>query len=300
MQEFRLKVSEPDQGLRLDQYIIRNLSYPISRSRIQQLIKAKNILVNQKSVKTHYKIRTGDLVLINIPEPEKPAVAPEQIPLEIVYEDQDLLIINKPSGMVTHPAVGNYSGTLVHALLGYGCALSTINGPLRPGIVHRLDKDTSGLIVVAKNDFAHQKLAEQFQKHTVKRKYLAVVKGSPRHNEGIIDYPLARHPQRRQRIWVSFHNSKQALTRYRVLQRSADMSLVELMPHTGRTHQLRVHLKFLGHPILGDARYGSISSFKRLALHATELGFLHPRSEKFVQFKSELPQCFQRLIQKLK
>ena len=322
MEEFRLeviakrfscKVAGIDKGLRLDQYIIKNLKFPISRSRVQRLIKAGKILVkparllrrggvNQEPAKAHYKVRENDILLIDIPEsPPRPEVLPEKIPLDIVFEDEDLLVINKPAGMLTHPAQERYSHTLVNALLGYGCPLSAINGPLRPGIVHRLDKDTTGLLVVAKNDFTHQNLARQFYRHTVKRKYIALVKGKVAENVGSIDLPIARHAKNRQKMAVSFvKKGRPALTRYRVLKRYKDVSLLRLSPHTGRTHQLRVHLKFCGHPILGDARYGKASDFDRLALHATVLGFVHPRTGKFVEFQSDIPECFKNFLESLK
>ena len=301
MQNLRLKVTAEDQGLRLDQYIIKHLGLPISRSRIQRLIKEKKISANQKPVKAHYKVKTYDILSVNIPDAPKPKVLPEKIPLDIIFEDQDILIINKPDGLVTHPAASCNAHTLVNALLNYGCSLSTVNGPKRPGIVHRLDKDTSGAMVIAKNDFAHLKLAEQFRAHTVKRKYIAIVSGKLDHNEGLIDYPLARDPKNRQRMTVIFlKNSKPALTRFRVLKRYKEASLLELTPHTGRTHQLRVHLKFCGHPILGDRRYGKGGRFQRLFLHAQALGFRHPRTDKFVEFSSELPECFKDFLEELK
>ncbi|MCQ9208359.1 MAG: RluA family pseudouridine synthase [Omnitrophica bacterium] len=297
---FILKVSTIDKDLRLDQYIIKNLEFPISRSRIQRLIDAGKVTVNSKRAKAHYKVKPDDTLLIKIPEVPRSEVLPEKIPLEIVFEDEDILVINKPPGLVSHPAPSCPSGTLVNALLNYGCALSTINGPSRPGIVHRLDKDTSGLLVIAKNDSAHLDLAKQFCKHTVKRKYIAMVKGRVEHNEGIIDYPLARDPQNYQKMRVSFINSRDALTRYRVLNRYKEVSILELSPHTGRTHQLRVHLKFCGHPILGDKHYGDARDLDRLSLHATELGFYHPRTKKFVEFQSDIPESFKRFIKGLK
>ncbi len=301
MERFCLKVCREDKGLRLDQYIIKRLKLPISRSRIQRLINGQRITVNQRPVKAHYRVKEGDALTISIPQrqPEE-KVLPERIPLKIIFEDSEVLVINKPTGMVTHPAEGMYSHTLVNALLNYGCQLSTINGPLRPGIVHRLDKDTSGLIVIAKNDFAHIDLARQFQKHTVKRRYIAIVRGKIPYNEGVIDYPLARHAQNRQKMAVTFFKGRSALTRYRVLKRYKDVSLLELAPHTGRTHQLRVHLKFLGYPILGDRRYGRASDFKRLALHAVVLGFRHPRTAEFVEFQSDIPECFKDFLKSLK
>lgn len=338
VKKFYLKVIGEDRGLRLDQYIIRNLNFPISRSRVQRLInegyvtvnpalpktpkasiakKDYGILplpknthrpseerkggVNQKPAKAHYKVKEGDALTISISQlqPEE-KVLPEKIPLEIIFEDNEILVINKPTGMVTHPAEGMYSHTLVNALLNYGCQLSTINAPLRPGIVHRLDKDTSGLIVIAKNDFTHTNLAQQFKKHTVKRKYIAIVKGKISYNEGVIDYPLARDARNRLKMAVSFFKGRRALTRYKALKRYKDVSLLELTPHTGRTHQLRVHLKFLGFPILGDKRYGRVSDFKRLMLHAVVLGFRHPRTAEFVEFQSDLPECFRDYLESLK
>jgi len=300
MENFHLKVAAIDRGLRLDQYIIKNLKFSISRSQIQRLIKAGRIFVNQKSAKAHYKVRENDILLINIPKKSlQPEVLPEKIPLDIIFEDEDLLVINKPTGMVTHPAQAEHPHTLVNALLNYGCRLSAINGPLRPGIVHRLDKDTSGLIVIAKNDFTHQNLAQQFRQHTVKRKYIALVKGKVAHNEGAIELPIARDARNRQRMAVSFlEKGKPALTRYRVLKRYKEATLLELSPHTGRTHQLRVHLKFLGHPILGDSRYGRRDEFNRLTLHATVLEFCHPRTGKFVEFQSNVP--FRNFLKSLK
>ena len=301
MEKFCLKVSSIDKGLRLDQYLIKNLEVPISRSRIQSLIKTERVFVNQEPAKAHYKVKQNDIVLINIPPASRTEVLPQELPLEIIFEDDDLLVLNKPAGMVTHPAGAQYSETLVNALLNYGCQLSTINGPLRRGIVHRLDKDTSGLLVIAKNDFAHQKLAQQFRKHTVKRKYIAMVKGEVAHNEGEIDLPIGRHPQNRKKMAVSFlKKSRNALTRYRVLKRCKKVSLLELSPYTGRTHQLRVHLKFCGHPILGDKRYGKTSDFSRLALHATVLGFRHPHTEEFVEFQSNIPESFKSFLRELK
>ncbi|UCB57826.1 MAG: RluA family pseudouridine synthase [Candidatus Omnitrophota bacterium] len=294
MQEVTFKVSSADKGLRLDHFIIKNLELPISRSRIQRLIKTGMVFVNEKPAKAHYKVRENDALRVNIP-PVQPSmqVSPEEIPLDIVFEDEDILVINKPSGMVTHPAAGCYSGTLVNALLHYGCPLSTVNGPLRPGIVHRLDKDTTGLLVIAKNDFAHLGLAKQFRSHTVRRKYIALVKGKVAHDEGQIEMPIARDPHHRQKMAVSFHKkSRPALTRYKVLKRLKSATLLELIPHTGRTHQLRVHLKFHGHPILGDTRYGRGGDFERLALHAKVLGFQHPRTGKFVEFQSGVPENF--------
>lgn len=301
MQKFSFQVLDEDKGLRLDQYVIKKIDISISRSRIQSLIVSGNITVNQKSAKANYKVKVSDVLLLNIPPAAKPQTDPENIPLEIIYEDEDILIVNKPEGMVTHPAPGNYEHTLVNALLGYGCPLSSVNGPLRPGIVHRLDKATSGVMVIPKNDLTHHRLARQFQKHSIYRQYLAVVEGVISHDEGIIDLPIGRDTQNRQKMVVSFlKQSRHALTKYKVLKRYKQATLVELTPETGRTHQLRVHLKALEHPILGDKRYGKVAGFNRLALHALLLGFKHPRSKKFVQFRSEIPKSFQELLELIK
>jgi 23S rRNA pseudouridine1911/1915/1917 synthase len=301
MQKFCLKVTKIDKGVRLDQYLIRTKKLQISRACLQRLIKAKKIFVNQRTVKAHYKVKESDLIEIYIPHIQsQPHVLPKRIPLDIVFEDNEILVINKPAGIVTHPALGNYTHTLVNALLYYGCRLSTINGPLRPGIVHRLDKDTSGLLVVAKNNIAHQNLAQQFSKHTVKRKYIALVEGNVEHNEGHIDFPIGRDKRHRQRMTVNFlKTSRHALTKYRVLKRSKEISLLELIPYTGRTHQLRVHLKYLGHPILGDRQYGRANTFSRLALHARVLGFRHPRTNKFIEFQTDFPDCFKEFLEKI-
>jgi len=301
MQKFSFKVISEDTGIRLDQYILKKIDLSISRSRIQSLITSEDITVNQKPAKANYKVKEGDILLINVPqEPNLKALA-EDIPLEIVFEDEDILLVNKPEGLVTHPAPGNYEHTLVNALLGYGCSLSSVNGPIRPGIVHRLDKATSGVMVVAKNDFSHHRLARQFQKHTIQREYTAIVKGVVACNEGVIDLPIARDVQNRQKMAVSFlTTSRPALTRYKVIKRYNETTLILLTPHTGRTHQLRVHLKALNHPILGDKRYGRQGTFKRLALHASFLAFVHPRTKKVVQFRVELPSSFQEIIEALK
>jgi len=303
LKTIHLKVGLSDRDLRLDQYIHKHIGLSISRSRIQSLISSGRVSLpsRTKALKAHYKVKENDLLVVNIPPPLKSQVLPEQIPLEIIFEDQDILIINKPTGMVTHPAVGNYSQTLVNALLYYGCSLSTVNGPSRPGIVHRLDKGTSGVMVVAKNDFSHLRLARKFQKHTIIREYQAIVKGEVAHDQGIIDYPLARDINNRKKIAVSFRkDARAALTKYSVIKRYKTITLLKLFPQTGRTHQLRVHLKHCGHPILGDHQYGQASSFSRLALHAVLLGFEHPRTGKLMEFSSDIPECFKIFLDSLK
>ncbi len=299
MQIKELKVEPQDSGLRLDQYVYQHIGADVSRSRIQGLIKLGKVTVNSKSLKAHYKVRALDTVIVEIPGQDVSTIIAEDIPLDIVFEDEDILIVNKPVPMVTHPAAGNYARTLVNALLYHTKSLSSVNGPLRPGIVHRLDKDTSGLMVVAKSDFAHHNLSRQFREHTVNRVYIAAVFGNVEHDQGAIDLPIARHPMNRKQMTVSFVKSRDALTRYEVIKKYADATLLRLMPYTGRTHQLRVHLKFFGHPILGDARYSKAADFSRMALHAKILGFNHPRTGKFVQFESELPKEFKQILDNL-
>lgn len=295
MKEFSLKVERKDSGMRLDLYLIKNIlakKQSISRTAIQKLIKEGKVILRDKSTKANYKIKTGDLFKINFEEPKPCAIEAESIPLQIIYEDDDVAIINKPAGMVVHPAAGNYQHTLVNALLYRFKNLSRIN-PQRPGIVHRLDKDTSGLLVIAKNDKAHLALTQQFAKHSVKRQYTALVKGSMEFDENVIELPLGRHPKNWKKMSVAFGKTgKYAKTYYRTLKRTASASLVQLNPFTGRTHQLRVHLDFIGHPILGDNKYGRNNPFNRLALHANYLGFLHPTTLKFREFSTPIPQEF--------
>lgn len=282
--------SQEDSGKRLDLFLAGNIKEKgCSRTFLQHLILDNGVLVNNKGVKPHYKIHPGDIIRVVIPEENKALdIAAEDIKLKILYEDSDILIIDKPSGLVVHPAAGTPCGTLVNALLMHTRDLSSVN-PARPGIVHRLDKETSGVMVVAKTNPAHLSLVRQFAVHTIKRKYIALVKGSPEHDEGVIDLPIGRHRADFRRQGVSFVNSRYAITRYRVIKRLAAATMLELIPETGRTHQLRVHLAHIGYPILGDSKYGKAGDFGRLALHAKELGFLHPHSGKFVSFSSEIP-----------
>jgi len=249
-----------------------------------------------KVTKPHHKVKLNDEFKITIEDKKTYALNAENISLDVVYEDRDLAIINKPQGLVVHPAPGNFEHTLVNALLYHFKNLSDIN-PQRPGIVHRLDKETSGLLVIAKNNFTHLGLAKQFAKHSIKRKYIAVVKGKMEFNENIIELPIGRHPVKRKSMAVGFSDkSKYAKTFYRTLMRTNDCSLLELEPFTGRTHQLRVHLAFIGHPILGDTKYGKNDKFDRMYLHAKSLGFIHPRAKKFMEFSCDIPKEFTQIV----
>ena len=262
----------------------------LSRTIIQSLIEEGKVTLNNlNSIKPHYKLKIDDEIKIIIEDKKPSILKPENIPLDIIYEDEDLVVINKPKGLVVHPAQGNYEHTLVNALLYRFKNLSDIN-PQRPGIVHRLDKETSGILVIAKNNATHLSLAEQFAKHSIKRKYIALVRGKMEFNENIIELPIGRHPYKKKNMSVGFgKNTKYAKTYYRTLKRKEKFSLLELEPFTGRTHQIRVHLAFLGHPILGDTKYGKNNEFRRLALHAKYIGFTHPRTGKFVEFSCDAP-----------
>lgn len=309
MQEYILKVTPQDSGRRLDTFLMqfsnqRHLGF--SRTFIQKMILNERIVkenledgdgkIKKTKLKSHYKIKTDDVFKIYVQDTMQDIIKPQDIPLDIVYEDQDLAIINKPCGMVVHPAPGNYEHTLVNALLKHFKELSDVN-PKKPGIVHRLDKETSGLLVIAKNNFTHLALTKQFSRHNIKRKYIALVKGKMEFDEEIIELPIGRHPYKRKNMWVSFDKkTKYAKTYYHTLKRTKEFSILELEPYTGRTHQLRVHLAFLEHPILGDTRYGKNNEFSRLALHAKSIGFIHPRTAKFVEFFCEVPKEFSEFI----
>jgi len=302
MQEYTLSASAVDAGRRLDIFICdfaKKSGLGLSREQVQRIINKGLVRVNNLSpVKSHYKIKDGDLIAVRVEDKEPRLLSAEDIPFECIYEDADLAVINKPAGLVVHPAPGNYEHTLVNALLSRFKQLSDIN-PQRPGIVHRLDKGTSGLLVIAKNNTAHLNLAQQFSKHTVKRKYIALVKGRVEFDEDVIELPIGRHPFKRKNMAVDFkEGSRYAKTSYKTLKRSKDASLLELTPFTGRTHQLRVHLAYLGHPILGDTKYGKNNEFPRLALHARDLGFIHPGSGKFLEFSSPVPAEFGEFINK--
>ena len=289
-------------GVRLDKFLDDYLE-EYTRSRIQKLIEDGDVLINGLSVKPSYKIKLGDEINISVPELKEPEIVAEEIPLDIVYEDEDMLVINKPQGMVVHPASGNYNGTLVNALMAYcGDSLSGINGEKRPGILHRIDKDTSGLLLVAKNDMAHQGLAEQIKEHSLTRAYKALAYGNFKQTEGTINLPIGRHPVDRKKMAVTYRNSREAITHYKVLKTYQGYSLVECRLETGRTHQIRVHLTNMGHSIVGDPIYGSRKcnfSLNGQLLHAWQVGFIHPRTGEYMEFSSELPQHFLDILDNL-
>jgi len=300
MREYTLKVSEQDAGKRLDLFLIeftKREDLGFSRTFIQHLIaEGKVLLDGSLPVKPHHKIREADTYKVIIDDKKETGPGSEDIPLEVVYEDDDLAVIDKARGIVVHPAPGNYEHTLVNALMHRFKKLSDVD-PERPGIVHRLDKETSGLLVIAKNNFTHHALVKQFAGHTIKRRYVALVKGRMEFDEHVIEMPIGRHPRNRKNMAVGFSgNTKYAKTIYRTLKRGEDSSLLELEPFTGRTHQLRVHLAYIKHPILGDTKYGKNNEFCRMSLHAKVIGFIHPRTGKFLEFTSEIPKEFKDYI----
>lgn len=289
------------EALRIDVFTAKTAE--ITRSRAAGLIADGNVLINGKAAAKNAKVKDGDSVTITLPDPETYDITPEDIPLDIVYEDGDLLVLNKPKGMVVHPAAGNYSGTLVNALMYHcGDSLSGINGVMRPGIVHRIDKNTSGLLMVAKNDFAHNKLAEQIKEHSFTREYEAVVYGGLKADSGVIDAPIGRHPIKRKQMAVISENSKNAVTHYEVIKRFEGFTHVKLRLETGRTHQIRVHMAYIGHPVAGDEVYGPKKVIKELGgqcLHAKKIGFIHPRTGEYMEFSSRLPDYFLNFLQRL-
>lgn len=283
------------EAKRLDSFLADNME--LTRSAVQKLVQGGNVLVNGTPQGKNYKLKNNDILLITVPDPEPLEITAEDIPLDIVYEDEHLLVVNKPKGMVVHPAPGNYSGTLVNALMHH-CkeSLSGINGVLRPGIVHRIDKDTSGLLIVAKNDFAHNHLAAQIKEHSFTREYEAVVIGRPKTEEGLVELPIGRHPVKRKQMAVTYNNSKPAKTKYKVLKVGDSLTHIRLTLFTGRTHQIRVHMAALGHPVAGDQIYGRAGAkYKQLCgqcLHAKKIGFIHPATNEYIEFESKLPDYF--------
>ena len=299
MEEIKLIYQEND-FLRIDKFLSAELN-DFTRSQIQMMIEEGSVLVNNKVVKSNYKLKINDEITVLIKEPELTDIEPQDIPLDIVYEDKDIIVINKPSGMVVHPALGNYKDTLVNALLFHCKDLSGINGKIRAGIVHRIDKDTSGLLVACKNDLAHKNLSEQFMEHKVNKIYYCLVNGVIPHNIGLIDAPIGRDPQSRQQMAV-VENGKEARTHYKVLERYEKNTLVEVKLETGRTHQIRVHMKYIGYPLVGDPVYGvrKVVGENGQFLHAKKLEFYHPRTNEFLSFEIELPEDFKKLINELK
>ena len=292
---------ETDAGLRIDKFLSEQIG-DRSRSFISNLIKEGNVLVNGKAVSKSYVIKENDTIKATVPEAVEYIAEAENIPLDIVYEDSDLIVVNKPKGMVVHPAAGNYSGTLVNALM-YHCKgqLSGINGVLRPGIVHRIDKNTSGLLVVAKTDVAHNSLAEQLKEHSVKREYRAIAYGRFKESEGRVDLPIGRDSNDRKKMTVTYKNSKNAVTNYRVIEELNGYSYISCVLETGRTHQIRVHMSHLGHPLAGDDVYGPkkvITALNGQCLHAKTLGFAHPVTGEYMEFDSELPAYFEEFLNK--
>lgn len=299
-QVIEMIVQADDAGVRIDKYITDQMNNPaVSRTQVQEWIKNGHVLVDGKAVKSNYKMQAGELISIQPPEAEELEIVAESIPLDIVYEDADVIVVNKPRGMVVHPAPGHSSGTLVNALMYHCKDLSGINGVLRPGIVHRIDRDTTGLLMVAKNDLAHASLAMQLKEHTVTRRYTALVHGNLPHDSGTIDAPIGRDAQDRKLYTVTDHNAKEAITHFSVIERiGGDFTLVELQLETGRTHQIRVHMKYIGYPLAGDPVYGRNKTvpLKGQALHAGILGFTHPRTGERLQFEVPLPEDFENIL----
>lgn len=299
---FIFSVNEEDAGQRIDKLVSEKCE-SLTRSYVQKLIENSEILVNSKPVGKNARVNAGDVVAVKTTEPVKPDIVPENIPLDVRYEDNCLLVVNKPKGMVVHPAAGNYNGTLVNALMHHcGDSLSGINGVARPGIVHRIDKNTSGLLIVAKNDLAHLNLAEQIKAHSFDREYQAVIYGHLKEKEGTINAPIGRNPNNRLQMCVTDKNAKNAVTHYEVIEEYKDFTHVKLVLETGRTHQIRVHMKYIGHPVAGDDVYGPSKVIKELSgqcLHAAVIGFKHPATGEKIKITSELPEYFTNFLGKL-
>lgn len=299
MEQFTYQIGLEEDEARLDKWISGALP-DLSRSYIQKCIKENHVLVNQKPQKASYRLKVDDEIVFSIPEAVEPAIEAENIPLAVLYEDEDVLVVNKPKGMVVHPAPGHYSGTLVNAVLYHcrGC-LSGINGVMRPGIVHRIDQDTTGSLIVCKNDHAHKLIAAQLKEHTITRRYRAIVHGILLQDSGVIDAPIGRDPKDRKRMAVNEQNGKPAVTHYTVLQRFREYTYIECRLETGRTHQIRVHLASTGHPLLGDTVYCSRKEPYRLegqTLHAMVIGFTHPTDGRYVEVTAPLPAYFEHLL----
>lgn len=292
-----------DSGLRIDKYL-SSVNEQLSRSYIQKLLKSGLVLVDGKPVKASYQVDEGDVISLDIPEAVEPEIEPENMDLDILYEDQDVILVNKPKGMVVHPAAGHYSHTLVNGLM-YHCKdqLSGINGVMRPGIVHRIDMDTTGVIIACKNDMAHNSIAAQLKEHSITRRYQAIVHGVLKDDAGTIEGPIGRHPIDRKKMSINYNNGKSAVTHYKVLKRFRQYTHVECRLETGRTHQIRVHMASIGHPLLGDLVYGPgkcpIPGLQGQTLHAGVLGFIHPRTREYMEFTAPLPEYFAKLLNTL-
>lgn len=297
----KITAGKVDHGKRLDK-VIESRIEDSSRTTVQGWIKNDHVKVNGQTVKAGYKVHENDEIIVEIPDPVDTTIKPEDIPLDIVYEDEDVIVINKPTGMIVHPSAGIYSGTLVNALLYHCKDLSGINGVNRPGIVHRIDKETSGLLMVAKNDKAHHELSKQLQDHTVIRRYITLVHGVIPHDTGRIVAPIGRDPKDRQKMTVTAKNAKEAITNFKVLERFSDMTLVECRLETGRTHQIRVHMQYIGYPVYGDPKYGRRNDDTTFGqyLHAGVLGFVHPRTKETLCFESPLPEYFENKLKELR
>lgn len=300
MKQINFEVLSEDADSRIDRYLAQQMPDQ-SRSFLQKLIREEQITVNGRPVKANYRLQPEDQVLVIVPDPQLPDILPENIPLDILYEDSDVLVINKPKGMVVHPAAGHYTNTVVNAVM-YHCQgnLSGINGVMRPGIVHRIDRDTTGAIVICKNDQAHQSLAQQLKEHSITRSYRAIVWNNLKEDEGTVDRPIGRHPVDRKKMAVNEKNGKTAVTHYRVLERFGSFTYIECRLETGRTHQIRVHMASIGHPLLGDEVYGPSGKqpfrLQGQCLHAMTLGFRHPSTGEYVEFEAPLPEYFTQLL----
>ena len=302
MENYLFEIQE-DQQMRLDKYLAEQFPEQ-TRSYLQKLIKDGEVTVNGKNVKTGYQLSKGDEVCVNIPEPKELDVEPQKMDLDIVYEDEDVILINKPKGMVVHPAPGHTTDTLVNGLL-YHCKdnLSGINGVARPGIVHRIDRDTTGILIVCKNDMSHNSIAAQLKEHSINRRYRALVHGNLKDDTGTVEGPIGRHPIERKKMAINEKNGKPAVTHYTVLERFGNYTLIECKLETGRTHQIRVHMTSIGHPLVGDEVYGPAKCPFKLqgqCLHAMILGFVHPRTGEYMEFSADLPEYFQNLLEKLR
>lgn len=292
-------VSKEAVSVRIDKYLCEYLE-EYTRNRIQKLLEDNMVEVNEKPVKANYKVKYNDIIVVTVPDAVEPDILPENIKLDIVYEDNDIIVVNKPKGMVVHPAPGHYSGTLVNGLL-YHCQgrLSGINGVLRPGIVHRIDMDTTGLIVACKNDYAHNFIGEQLKIHSSTRKYQAICYNNINEDEGTVNAPIGRHPVDRKKMAINYNNGRDAVTHYRVIKRFKKFTHIECRLETGRTHQIRVHMASINHPLLGDIIYGPKScpyNLQGQTLHAGVLGFIHPGTKKYVEFEAPLPEYFTKLL----